>query len=207
MNSWVSFDFPRCQWCSASELRYETIWSYNTLEFHGMYPFVHIVNDSLILEWAANRANSAINETLAAIQRRTLLMDCIRICSQRGTGEEGLVKVSKVVAMFVVNPILNNISHQANFGDRSAKSCYHVTITTGVRKSFKKRANHFSPHEILLCILLRWNYLARILYSCRTETEDILTYLRRKEWQIHLILWFFWHSKPKVNLAFPLRST
>ena len=75
------------------------------MELQGMYPFVAIVDDSLILEWAANRANSAINETPAVIQRRTLLMDCICICSQRGTGEEGLVKISKVVAMFVVNPV------------------------------------------------------------------------------------------------------
>ena len=61
-----------------------------------MYTFVAIVDDSLILEWAANRADSAINETPAVIQRRTHLMHCICICSQRGTGEEGLVKISKV---------------------------------------------------------------------------------------------------------------
>ena len=63
-----------------------------------MYPFVAIVDNSLILEWAANRTDSAMNETPAVIQRRTLLMDCICICSQRGTGKEGLVKISKVVA-------------------------------------------------------------------------------------------------------------
>ena len=70
-----------------------------------MYPFVAIIDDSLILEWAANRTDSAITETPAVIQRRALLMDGICICSQRGTGEEGLVKISKVVAMFVVNPV------------------------------------------------------------------------------------------------------
>ena len=70
-----------------------------------MYPLVAIVDDSLILEWAANRPDSAINETPAVIQRRALLMDCICICSQRSTGEEGLVKISKMVAMFVVNPV------------------------------------------------------------------------------------------------------
>ena len=74
-------------------------------QFQGMYLFVPIVDDSLILEWAANRADSAINETPAVIQRRTLLVDCICICSQRGMGEEGLVKVRKVVAMFILNPI------------------------------------------------------------------------------------------------------
>ena len=83
----------------------KTIRSYNRLELQGMYPFVAIVDDSLISEWAANRADSAINETPAVIQRCNLLMDCICICSQRGTGEEGLVKISKVVAMFVVNPV------------------------------------------------------------------------------------------------------
>ena len=70
-----------------------------------MYPFVPIVDNSLILEWVANKADSAINETPEVIQRRSLLVDCICICSQRGTGKEGLVKVSKMVAMFVVNPI------------------------------------------------------------------------------------------------------
>ena len=70
-----------------------------------MRSIVAIVDDSLILEWAANRADSAINETPAVIQRRTLLMDCICICSQRGTGEERLVEISKVVAMFVVNAV------------------------------------------------------------------------------------------------------
>ena len=70
-----------------------------------MYPFAAIVDDSLILEWAAKRADSAINETLAVIKRHTLVMDCICICSQRGTGGEGLVKISKLVAMFVVNPV------------------------------------------------------------------------------------------------------
>ena len=83
----------------------KTVRSYNRLELQGMYPFVTIADDSLILEWAANTADSAINETPAVVQRRTLLMDCICICSQRGTGEEGLVKISKVVAMFVVNPV------------------------------------------------------------------------------------------------------
>ena len=62
-----------------------------------MYPFVAIIDDSLILEWEANRTDSAINETPAVIQRRVLLMDGICICSQRGTGQEGLVKISKVV--------------------------------------------------------------------------------------------------------------
>ena len=75
------------------------------MEFQGMYTFVAIVDDSLILEWAANRANSAVNEASAVIQRRTLLMDCIYICPQRGTGEEWLIKISKVVAMFGVNPV------------------------------------------------------------------------------------------------------
>ena len=75
------------------------------MEFQGMYPFVTIIDDSLIWEWAANRTDSTINETPAVIQRRALLMDGICICSQRGTGEEGLVKISKVVAMFIVNPV------------------------------------------------------------------------------------------------------
>ena len=69
-----------------------------------MYPFVAIKDDLLILEWAANRTDSTINETPAVIQRRALLMDGICICS-RDTGEEGLAKISKVVAMFVVNPV------------------------------------------------------------------------------------------------------
>ena len=75
------------------------------MELQGMYPFVTIVDDSLSLEWAANRADSAINETPAVVQRRTLLMDCISICLQKGTEEEELVKMSKVVAMFIVNPV------------------------------------------------------------------------------------------------------
>ena len=75
------------------------------MELQGMYPFVAIIDDSLILEWAANGTDSAINETPAVIQRRALLMDGICIYSQRGTGEEGLVEISKVVAVFVVNPV------------------------------------------------------------------------------------------------------
>jgi len=70
-----------------------------------MYPFVAIIDNALILEWAANRTDSAINETPAVIQCRTLLIDGICIYSQRGTGEEGLIKVSEVVAMFVVDPV------------------------------------------------------------------------------------------------------
>ena len=57
-----------------------------------MYPFVAIVDDSLILEWAANRADSAINETPAVIQRGTLLMDCICIimfAERHGRGRAG----------------------------------------------------------------------------------------------------------------------
>ena len=87
------------------EVGNNTIRGYNRLELQGMYPLVAIVDDLLILEWAANRPDSAINKTPAVIQRRALLMDCICICSQRGTGEEGLVKISKMVAMFVVNPV------------------------------------------------------------------------------------------------------
>ena len=64
-----------------------------------------IVDGSLIFEWVANRANSAINKIPAVTQRRTLLMDCISICLQKGTEEEELVKMSKVVAMFIVNPV------------------------------------------------------------------------------------------------------
>ena len=70
-----------------------------------MYPFVAIEDNSLILEWAENRADSAINETPAVIQHRTFLMDCICICSQRSTGEEGLIKIGKGVAIFDVNPV------------------------------------------------------------------------------------------------------
>lgn len=40
-----------------------------------MYPYVAVVDDSLILKWAVNRADSVINETPVVIQRRTLLMD------------------------------------------------------------------------------------------------------------------------------------
>lgn len=69
-----------------------------------MYPYVAVVDDSLILEWAVNRADSVINETPVVIQRRTLLMECICICSQRSTGEEGLIKINKPVAIFGVNP-------------------------------------------------------------------------------------------------------
>ena len=83
----------------------KTIRSYNRLELQGMYPFVAIVDGSLIFEWVANRADSAINKTPTVIQHRTLLMDCICICSQRGTEEEELVKMSKVVAMSIVNPV------------------------------------------------------------------------------------------------------
>ena len=87
------------------EVGNNTIRGYNRLELQGMYPLVAIVDDSLILEWAANRPDSAINKTPAVIQSRALLIDCICICSQRSTGEEGLVKISKMVAMFVVNPV------------------------------------------------------------------------------------------------------
>ena len=69
-----------------------------------MYPYVAVVDDSLILKWAVNRADSVINETPVVIQRRTLLMECICICSQRSTGEEGLIKINKLVAIFGVNP-------------------------------------------------------------------------------------------------------
>lgn len=69
-----------------------------------MYPYVAVVDDSLILEWAVNRADSVINETPVVIQRRTLLMECICICSQRSTGEEGLIKINKLVAIFGVDP-------------------------------------------------------------------------------------------------------
>ena len=44
-----------------------------------MYPSVAIKDDSLILEWAANGTDSAINETPAVIQRRALLVDGICI--------------------------------------------------------------------------------------------------------------------------------
>lgn len=67
-----------------------------------------VVDDSLILEWAVNRADSVINETPVVIPRRTLLMECICICSQRSTGEEGLIKINKLVAIFGVNPFQNN---------------------------------------------------------------------------------------------------
>ena len=67
-------------YCSV-QVSNKTIRSYKRLELQGMYPFVDIVDDLLILEWEANRADSAINETPAVIQRRTLLMDCICICS------------------------------------------------------------------------------------------------------------------------------
>ena len=40
----------------------KTIRSYNRLELQGMYPFVAIVDSSLIFEWVANRADSAINK-------------------------------------------------------------------------------------------------------------------------------------------------
>ena len=69
-----------------------------------MYPYVAVVDDSLILEWAVNRADSVINETPVVIQRHTLLMECICICSQRSTGEEGLIKINKLVAIFGVDP-------------------------------------------------------------------------------------------------------
>lgn len=72
--------------------------------FQGVYPYVAVVDDSLILEWAVNRADGVINETPVVIQRRTLLMECICICSQRSTGEEGLIKINKLVAIFGVNP-------------------------------------------------------------------------------------------------------
>ena len=108
-----------------------------------MYPFVAIVDSSLIFEWVANRADSAINKTPAVIQRRTLLMDCICICSQRSTEEEELVKMSKMVAMFIVNPVENNIGHDANFWDRSAKSGYHVIVTRMICKSFKQNTQAF----------------------------------------------------------------
>lgn len=72
--------------------------------FQGVYPYVAVVDDSLILEWAVNRADSVINETPVVIQRRTLLMECICICSQRSTGEEGLIKINKLVAIFGVDP-------------------------------------------------------------------------------------------------------
>lgn len=72
--------------------------------FQGVYPYVAVVDDSLILEWAVNRADSVINETPVVIPRRTLLMECICICSQRSTGEEGLIKINKLVAIFGVNP-------------------------------------------------------------------------------------------------------
>ena len=121
----------------------KTIRSYNRLELQGMYPFVAIVDSSLIFEWVANRADSAINKTPAVIQRRTLLMDCICICSQRSTEEEELVKMSKVVAMFIVNPVENNIGHDANFWDRSAKSGYHVIVTRMICKSFKQNTQAF----------------------------------------------------------------
>ena len=68
-----------------------------------MYSFVAIVDNTLILEWAANWTDSAINEAPAVSQCRA--MDGICICSRRGPGEEGLVKISKVVAMFIVNPV------------------------------------------------------------------------------------------------------
>ena len=108
-----------------------------------MYPFVAIVDSSLIFEWVANRADSAINKTPAVIQRRTLLMDCICICLQRSTEEEELVKMSEVVAMFIVNPVENNIGHDANFWDRSAKSGYHVIVTRMICKSFKQNTQAF----------------------------------------------------------------
>lgn len=76
--------------------------------FQGMYPYVAVVDDSLILKWAVNRADSVINETPVVIPRRTLLMECICICSQRSTGEEGLIKINKLVAIFGVNPFQNN---------------------------------------------------------------------------------------------------
>ena len=41
----------------------KTIRSYNRLELQGMYPFVAIVDISLIFEWVANRADSAMNKT------------------------------------------------------------------------------------------------------------------------------------------------
>lgn len=72
--------------------------------FQGVYPYVAVVDNSLILEWTVNRADSVINETPVVIQRRTLLMECICICSQRSTGEEGLIKINKLVAIFGVNP-------------------------------------------------------------------------------------------------------
>ena len=116
-----------------------------------MYPFVAIVDDSLILEWAAKRADSAINEIPAVIQRRTLLMACVCICSQRRTGEEGLVKIIKVVAMFVVNPVSNNNGHHANFWDKSGKSLYHDTVTTRMCKSSKQHTQAFHSFKHDLC--------------------------------------------------------
>ena len=70
----------------------KTIRGYNRLELQGMYPLVAIIDDSLILDWAAIRLDSAINETPAVIQRCALLMDCICICSQRGTERKGWLK-------------------------------------------------------------------------------------------------------------------
>ena len=83
------------------------------------------------------------------------------------------------------------------FGDRSAKPWYHATITTRIRKSFKQHTQSFHSvqHRPLLA-----NCPVTVLCSC-TETVDFLTYLRRKEWQIHFSLWFVKQTKNKSRVS------
>ena len=49
-----------------------------------------------------------------------------------------------------------------------------------------------------------WNCQTRIPRSCQTEMVDLLTYLRCKEWQIHLPLWLFKETKSKSCVSFKL---
>ena len=63
------------------------------MELQGMYPFVASIDDSLILEWAANDTDSAINEIPTGIQRRALLIDRWNLhmfAERHGRGRAGL---------------------------------------------------------------------------------------------------------------------